>query len=70
MPVRITLSLVPEVVVSEATIGMLNPCITAADPVKLTTSAPLVLKYRVVVHDGVVSKEQMEKLSKDALHGN
>jgi hypothetical protein len=50
---------------NQSAIGMLNPCITAAGEVKLKPEEPLVLTYRVVVHDGAVSKEQMEKLAKD-----
>jgi hypothetical protein len=50
---------------NQTAIGMLNPCITAPAEVKMKAGVPLVLRYRVVVHDGAVSKEQMEKLSKE-----
>jgi hypothetical protein len=33
-------------------IAMLNPCIVAKGPVKLTANQPLHLRYRLVIHDG------------------
>lgn len=50
---------------NQSAIGMLNPCITAPAAVTLKAGVPLELRYRVVAHDGPVSREQMERLAKD-----
>ena len=46
-------------------IRMLNPCIVAPAEVKLNANQPLVLRYRVVAHDGPASKEQLDKLARE-----
>lgn len=50
---------------NESRIHMLNPCIVAPGEVKLTAGKPLVLSYRLVVHDGPVPVELIEKLAKE-----
>ena len=46
-----------------ARLGMINPCITAAGPVTIKKGKPLVLRYRLVVHDGPAPIELLRKLS-------
>lgn len=45
------------------TVWMLNPCITSFGPITIHPSAPLVLRYRVVVHDGPTPTDVLQKLS-------
>ncbi len=42
---------------------MLNPCITSFGPLTIHPSKPLILRYRVVVHDGVTPTDLLQKLS-------
>jgi len=42
---------------------MLNPCITSFGPLTIHPSEPLILRYRVVVHDGVTPTDLLQKLS-------
>jgi hypothetical protein len=42
---------------------MLNPCIVAPDKVVLKANQPLVLRYRVVAHDGPVRRDQLDRLA-------
>jgi hypothetical protein len=44
-------------------IHMLNPSITAAGPVTVTREKPLVLRYRVVAHDGPAQPAALERLA-------
>ena len=44
-------------------VRMLNPCIVAPAEVKLKAKQPLVLRYRVVVHDGQTPVEALNKLA-------
>ena len=44
---------------------MLNPCVTAPDEVTLKANERLVLRYRVVVHDGAVASKQVDVLSQE-----
>ena len=44
-------------------IHMLNPAITAAGPVTVQPDAPLVLRYRVVVHDGPAVGAELDQLT-------
>ena len=44
-------------------IRMLNPCIVAPAEVKLKANEPLVLKYRVVAHDGPTPAAALDKLA-------
>jgi len=44
-------------------IAMVNPCIVAPGPVTMVRGKPLVLRYRLVVHDGKPPVDQIEKLS-------
>ena len=44
-------------------IAMVNPCIVAPGAVKLPAGEPLVLRYRLVVHDGPPAQELLERLS-------
>ena len=46
-------------------VRMLNPCIVAPSQVVLKANAPLVLRYRVVAHDGPVPTEQLDTLARD-----
>jgi hypothetical protein len=46
-------------------VRMLNPCVVAPDKVVLKANEPLVLRYRVVAHDGPVAKEQLDKLARE-----
>jgi hypothetical protein len=45
------------------TLWMLNPVITALGPVTILPDAPLKLRYRIVVHDGPVPTNVLNKLS-------
>ena len=47
------------------TLWMLNPCITTFGPVTIEPDAPMVLRYRVVVHDGPTPTEEMQKLAQE-----
>lgn len=44
-------------------IRMLNPCIVAPAEVKLKADVPLVLRYRVVAHDGETPGAEMDRLA-------
>ncbi len=44
---------------------MLAPCITALGPRTIHPDEPLILRYRVVVHDGPAPADQIEKLSEE-----
>ena len=44
-------------------VRMLNPCIVAPAEVRLKADEPLVLRYRVVVHDGPTPVEQLNRLA-------
>jgi len=44
-------------------IAMINPCIVAPAAVTFTKDEPLELRYRLVVHDGPLSAEAVEKFS-------
>jgi hypothetical protein len=46
-------------------VRMLNPCIVAPGAVTMKAGVPLVLRYRVVVHDGPTPRELLNKLAKD-----
>jgi hypothetical protein len=46
-------------------VRMLNPCIVAPGPVTMKAGAPLVLRYRVVVHDGATPRELLNKLARE-----
>ncbi len=46
-----------------AGLAMINPCITAPGPITLTKGKPLVLRYRLVAHDGPAPIELLESLS-------
>jgi hypothetical protein len=46
-------------------VRMLNPCIVAPGEVKLQAGEPLVLRYRVVAHDGPTPTELLNGLAKD-----
>jgi hypothetical protein len=50
---------------NEARIHMLNPCIVAPGEVKLAAGKPLVLSYRLVVHDGPAPAELIEKMARE-----
>jgi hypothetical protein len=50
---------------NEKNIHMINPCIVAPGEVKLAAGKPLVLSYRLVVHDGAAPVELVEKLAKE-----
>lgn len=50
---------------NEARIHMLNPCIVAPGEVKLTEGKPLVLRYRLVVHDGAAPVTLIDELAKE-----
>ena len=45
------------------TVWMLNPCITTFGDTTIHPDAPLVLRYRVVVHDGPPPTDVLQKLS-------
>ena len=44
-------------------IAMVNPCIVAPGAVELKKATPLVLRYRVVVHDGAEPTELLNRLA-------
>jgi len=44
-------------------VRMLNPCIVAPGPLRLKAKKPLVLRYRVVAHDGPVDKSLLDRLA-------
>jgi hypothetical protein len=46
-------------------VRMLNPCIVAPGEVELKAGKPLVLRYRVVAHDGPTPRELMDRLAKE-----
>jgi hypothetical protein len=46
-------------------VRMLNPCIVAPGEVQLKAGKPLVLRYRVVAHDGPTPRELLDRLAKE-----
>jgi len=46
-------------------VRMLNPCIVAPAAVTMKAGVPLVLRYRVVVHDGPTPRELLNKLARE-----
>jgi hypothetical protein len=44
-------------------IRMLNPCVVAPAEVKLKAEQPLVLRYRVVAHDGPTPARELDRLA-------
>jgi hypothetical protein len=42
---------------------MVNPCITSFGPLTIHPDQPLILRYRVVVHDGVTPTDLLQRLS-------
>jgi hypothetical protein len=46
-------------------VRMLNPCIVAPNEVTVKAGVPLVLQYRVVVHDGPTPTSLLDKLAND-----
>ena len=42
---------------------MLNPCVVAPAEVKLKANEPLVLRYRVVAHDGETPSKELDRLA-------
>jgi hypothetical protein len=46
-------------------VRMLNPCIVALRDVKLKAGVPLVLRYRVVIHDGPTPRPLLNQLAKN-----
>ena len=46
-------------------VRMLNPCIVAPAEVKLKANEPLVLRYRVVAHDGETPGAELNRLAKE-----
>jgi hypothetical protein len=44
---------------------MLNPCITTFGTMTIQPDSPLILRYRVVVHDGPPPTEVLQKLSQE-----
>jgi hypothetical protein len=46
-------------------VRMLNPCIVAPKAVSMKAGVPLVLRYRVVVHDGPTPRELLNRLAKE-----
>lgn len=44
---------------------MLNPCITTYGPLTIEPDAPMVLRYRVVVHDGPTPTDVLQKLAQE-----
>ena len=46
-------------------VRMLNPCIVAPGEVQLKAGEPLVLRYRVVAHDGQTPREVLDRLAKE-----
>jgi hypothetical protein len=47
------------------TLWMLNPCITTFGTVTIQPDSPLILRYRIVVHDGPPPTEVLQKLSQE-----
>ena len=47
------------------TLWMLNPCITTFGTVTVQPDSPLILRYRIVVHDGPPPTEVLQKLSQE-----
>ncbi len=54
------------------TVWLLNPCISSYRPVTIHPGAPLILRYRVVVHDGPPPTKLLQELSEewDGMQGN
>jgi hypothetical protein len=50
---------------NEGRIAMLNPAIVAAGEVRLAAGQALVLRYRVVAHDGPAPREELAKLARE-----
>ena len=48
-----------------AGLGMINPCVTAAGPITVNKGEPLVLRYRLVVHDGPAPLELLKTLAEE-----
>ena len=48
-----------------AKLAMVNPCIIGSGDVQLKKGRPLVLRYRLVAHDGPVPTDLIEKLSEE-----
>ncbi len=46
-------------------VWMINPCIVAQKAVMVKGGQPLVLRYRVVVHDGATDRGMLEELAKE-----
>jgi hypothetical protein len=46
-------------------VRMLNPCIVAPAEVELKAGKPLVLRYRVVAHDGATPADLLDRLAKE-----
>jgi hypothetical protein len=42
---------------------MVNPCITSFGALTIHPSEPLILRYRVVMHDGVTPTDMLQRLS-------
>ena len=47
---------------------MINPCVVASGPMKLTPAKALVLRYRVVTFDGPTPDEELAQLTHDFTH--
>jgi Methane oxygenase PmoA len=47
------------------TVWLLNPCITSFGPKTIHPDEPLMLRYRIVVHDGPSPTEVLQKLSEE-----
>jgi len=47
------------------TVWLLNPCISSYRPVTIHPGAPLILRYRVVVHDGPAPTKLLQELSEE-----
>jgi hypothetical protein len=54
------------------TVWLLNPCISSYRPVTIHPGAPLILRYRVVVHDGPPPTKVLQQLSEEweGMQGN
>ena len=50
-------------------VGMLNPCPTAAGPITLEKGKPFVLRYRLVAHDGPTPVDVVRALSAEWRRG-
>jgi hypothetical protein len=46
-------------------VRMLNPCIVAPGEVVLKANEPLVLRYRVVAHDGPTRPDLLDRLARE-----